>query len=143
MQRIRMLFLLLAAAWAPLATGGDPASEEALLRQFKTELWPRAYRTQDVALLDGLLHDSFQLIDDTGAVSTKQQELERVASEAWDPGSFEYRIERLDIYNGNAAVISGQGIASTYSYRSSNVLVKEDGRWQAVASHVSGVQRRP
>jgi len=143
MQRFGILLLLLAAAWAPLAAGDDPGSDEALLRQFKTELWPRAYRTKDVALLDRLLHDSFQLIDDNGAVSTKQQELERVATKAWDPGSFEYRIERLDIYNDNTAVISGQGIASTYSYRSSNVLVKEDGRWQAVASHVSGVQRRP
>ena len=113
-------------------------SDEQTLRHFKTVLWPQAYRTQDVELLDRMLHDSFQMIDDQGKRSTKQQELAWVAANKWDPGVFEYRIKRIDIYDSRWAIIDGQGIAEKYSYWSSNVLIKQDGRWQAVASHVSG-----
>jgi hypothetical protein len=143
-RRIIAAGLWLFGAWLAF---GSPAAladdDEQTLRHFKTVLWPQAYRTQDVALLDELLHDSFQLIDDGGKRSTKAAELEWVAENAWNPGSFEYRIERLDIYDGRWAVIAGQGVADAYSYRSSNVLIKSDGRWQAVASHVSGYEERP
>lgn len=111
-----------------------------VLRNFKTVLWPQAYRTQDVELLDRLLHDSFEMIDDEGNRSTKQEELEYIRNNQWDPGSFEYRIERLQIYQGSFAVIDGTGVAETYTYKSSNFLVKEDGVWRAIASHVSGFQ---
>ena len=115
----------------------EPSDEETL-RHFKTVLWPQAYRTQDVELLDRMLHDSFQMIDDQGNRSTKQKELAWIAENQWNPGAFEYRIERLDIYDGRWAIIDGSGIAENYSYKSSNVLIKEDGAWRAVASHVSG-----
>lgn len=116
------------------------ADDYEVLRHFKTVLWPQAYRTQDVELLDRLLHGSFEMIDAEGNRSTKQQELEYVKNNKWDPGSFEYRVERLQIYQGSFAVIDGTGVAATYTYKSSNFLVKEDGRWRAIASHVSGLQ---
>ena len=114
------------------------AEDYDVLRNFKTVLWPQAYRTQDAELLERLLHDSFEMIDAEGNRSTKQQELEYVRNNAWDPGSFEYRIERLQIYQGSFAVIDGTGVAEKYTYKSSNFLVKEDGVWRAIASHVSG-----
>ncbi len=124
------------------AVAQGPADDETTLRHFKTVLWPQAYRTQDVALLDGMLHDSFEMIDADGNRSTKAQELAWVRDNAWDPGEFEYRIDRLDIYGGRLAIIDGQGVASDYRYMSSNVLIKEFGAWRAVASHVSGFERR-
>ena len=136
----RLAFGLCCLLLSALLSGSacaDPTDEETL-RHFKTVLWPQAYRTQDVALLDRMLHESFQMIDDQGNRSTKQKELAWIAENKWNPGSFEYRIERLDIYDGRWAIIDGTGIAEKYSYKSSNVLIKEDGRWQAVASHVSG-----
>jgi len=139
-----MRYLLSAAILAGLL-GTAPVhaeDDEATLRVFKTELWPRAYRTGDAALLDRLLHASFEMIDSDGQRSTKAEELERVRDSKWDPGSFEYRIERLSIYADSVAIIAGTGIAESYTYKSSNVLIKEDGRWQAIASHVSGVQDR-
>jgi len=81
------------------------------------------------------------MIDDEGNRSTKQDELEYIKNNQWNPGSFEYRIERLQIYQGSFAVIDGTGVAETYTYKSSNFLVKEDGVWRAIASHVSGFQR--
>lgn len=114
------------------------ADDYDVLRHLKTVLWPQAYRTQDVELLDRLLHNSFEMIDAEGNRSTKQKELEYVKNNEWDPGSFEYRIERLQIYQGSFAVIDGTGVAEAYTYKSSNFLVKEDGEWRAIASHVSG-----
>ena len=37
---------------------------------------------------------------------------------------------------------NGSGIAERYSYKSSNVLIKEGGEWRAVASHVSGYREQ-
>ena len=116
------------------------ADDEATLRHLKTVLWQQAYRMQDTELLDRLLHDDFVVIDDAGNVSTKQQELVWISENKWDPGEFEYRIERLDIYGGRFAIIAGTGIAETYTYKSSNVLIKSDGQWRAILSHVSGVE---
>ena len=112
------------------------ADDYETLRHFKTVLWPQAYRTQDVELLDRLLHDSFEMFDGDGNRSTKAEELESIRVNRWDPGSFEYRIERLQIYQEAFAVIAGTGIAENYTYKSSNFLVKEDGVWRAIASHV-------
>ena len=117
--------------------------DEQTLRQFKTVLWPRAYRTQDVELLGRLLHKSFQMIDADGGRSTRQKELDWVAANGWNPGSFEYVIERLDIYDGRIAIIDGTGVAEKYTYKSSNVLIKEDGEWRAISSHVSGYKEKP
>ena len=73
-------------------------------------LWPTAYRTQDVELLDSMLHETFEMIDAEGNRSTKAKELEYIANNRWDPGTFEYQIERLQIYQGRFAVIDGTGV---------------------------------
>lgn len=137
-SRVSLALLGLCLLNLPAAVAGD---DEAQLRELKTVLWQRAYREQDTALLDQILHESFQLIDAEGGHSNKQQELQWIAANAWNPGEFEYRIERLDIYDGQFVIVAGRGLASNYSYSSSNVLIKQDGRWQAISSHVSGYQQ--
>ena len=137
-----LLFAFLTTSQAGSAAAEPSTSDEDVLREFKTVLWPHAYRNQDTELLDRLLHDSFQMIDGEGNRSTKQKELAWIAENAWSPGKFEYRIERLDIFNGDTAIIDGTGVAEKYSYKSSNVLIKKDGQWRAVASHVSGYSER-
>jgi uncharacterized protein (DUF1684 family) len=116
------------------------ANDEQELRHIKTVLWPQAYLTQDVELLDSLLHDSFEVVNDSGERSSKQDELDYIRNNTWDPGNFEYRIDRLDIYGDSLAIVSGTGMADTYTYTSSNALIKENGQWRAVSSHVSGVK---
>ena len=140
MQGISLL-LLLVLFWV-----ADPAlasaSDEQTLRHFKTVLWPQAYRTQDAELLDQMLHPSFEMIDNAGARSTKAEELEYIKNNAWNPGNFVYTIERLDIYEGKFAVIDGTGDTDTYTYKSSNYLIKENGKWRAIGSHVSGFREK-
>ena len=135
----RLAFLLALSIAAPYAAADDYDT----LRHFKTVLWPTAYRNQDTELLDRLLHDTFEMIDGEGNRSTKAKEIEFIANNPWDPGEFEYRIERLQIYQGRFAVIDGTGVAERYTYKSSNFLIKEDGEWRAIASHVSGRKDLP
>ncbi len=126
------------------AAAGDSAIEdEAMLRQIKTELWPRLYREQDVAGLDSLLHPSFQMLDGSGTRSTKAQELAYVAANKPSYLSFNFEIARLDVYPNGTAIVDGVGrvqqdACRSFEYVSSNILIKQQGYWRAVASHVSG-----
>lgn len=118
------------------------ADDESQLRKLKTQLWNQAYRNQDVKLLNSILHSSFQMIDANGNRSNKVKELDYIAKNTWNPSNFSYTIPRLDIYGDIFAIVDGTGDTDTYSYQSSNVLIKEDGRWQAVSSHVSGYRSK-
>jgi len=151
MRTTRILLLLTAAMWLvfpALATEPDP--DEAALRELKEVLWPKAYFEQDTALLDRILADEFRMIDGSGAWSTKADELEWVADNKPAYDSLVFEIRRLEIFNGDAAVVAGTGTIHgsdedgpyVAEYQSTNVLVKRDGEWRAVASHVSGYQRK-
>lgn len=144
---MRLLLLVLSLlALTSTATAVEP-DDQAQLRHIKLELWPKAYREQDVELLDRILDESFQMIDGRGKISTKADEVAWIAENATSYDSFHYEIERLDVYAGLSAIVAGQGTIAgtrdgkvwTHVYRSSNVLIKRDGRWVAVASHVSSV----
>lgn len=129
--------------------GNDRSSDEAALREIKETLWPRAYAEQDVELLDSLLADEFQMVDAGGNWSTKQDELAWVRENAPDYDSLVFEIKRLDIFENGTAVVAGEGTVigtddeGPYRliYQSSNILIKRDGLWRAVASHVSGITR--
>jgi len=129
--------------------GAEERSDEAVLREIKEVLWPRAYAQQDVALLDSLLADEFQMVDADGNWSTKAEELEWISSNPPSYDSLVFEIIRLDIFENGSAIVAGKGIVSgtdeqgpyTLEYQSTNVLIKREGAWKAVASHVSGIKR--
>ena len=146
-----LTLLLLIALASPAVLASAPDDHAATLRHIKEVLWPQAYREQDVALLDRLLADEFQMIDASGAWFTKADELAWVAEHATNHDRFRYTIRRLDVFANGTAVVSGEGLvhgqndegAWRMTYQSSNVLILRDGRWQAIASHVSGIDREP
>jgi len=120
------------------------------LTYFKEVLWPKAYREQDTTLLDSLLDDSFQMIDDQGGWYKKADEIAWISKNKPSYERFHYEIKRLDIYRNGTAVISGighmegtdkEGKSYHTTYHSSNVLIKLDGEWKAINSHVSGIKR--
>lgn len=144
-------------AWIPLAlslasAGGGPPeagrSDAELLRELKQVLWPRAYREGDPQLLDRILAKEFQLINPAGEWSDKAKELDYVAKHRYKNRSFRFEIRRLDVFENGTAVVAGRGVVigpesdpeGGYEYQSTNVLIRRDGRWQAIASHVSGVR---
>jgi predicted TIM-barrel fold metal-dependent hydrolase len=145
---ILLLLTSLAPGLSAPTLAADPVSDEAELREIKEVLWPRAYREGDTALLDRLLADEFRLIDPDGGWSDKATELARVAERRWVNRAFRFEIRRLEVFENGTAVVAGRGVVigpesdpnGGYQYQSSNVLIRRAGRWQAIASHVSGVR---
>ena len=141
------LALLAVSPWVCLA---GEKSDEGILREIKEVLWPRAYATQDVELLDSILADEFQMVDAAGNWTSKADEIEWVRRNAASYDSFVFNILRLDIFENGTAVVAGEGVIRgsddegdyVMTYQSSNILIKRDGAWRAVASHVSGIDRQ-
>lgn len=138
-------FLILIAMFANAVSSQD--DDHNTLRHLKETLWPQAYREADVELLDSILHEDFAIITASGEWSTRKTELAELPNYGWPHESFSYQIRRLDIYHDNTAIVAGEGRASGNNdegpyclrYQSSNILIKQGGKWKAVLSHVSGV----
>lgn len=136
------------AALVPVAFADTP-TDEAELRHLKEVLWPQAYFEQDAELLDSILADEFQMVDAAGNWSTKKGQIERVRASKPDYDSLVFTIKRLEVFAEGTAIVAGEGTIRgveqnrpyVATYQSTNVLVRRDGRWQAVASHVSGVRQ--
>lgn len=121
------------------------AEDQEILRNLKEVQWPKAYREQDTILLDKILAEDFQMIDAGGTWSNKAGELEWIKEHAMQHDSFYYEIKRLDVLDNGTALICGTGHIINDSietiYQSSNILIKRNGMWKAVASHVSGIKQ--
>jgi len=151
MRTARMLLLMVAMVLSSVSASSDePLTDEASLREIKEVLWPKAYFEQDTALLNRILADEFRMVDGAGTWSTKADEIEWVTNNKPSYESMAYEILRLEIFNGDTAIVAGQGtILGTdedgpyvAQYQSTNVLIKRDNRWRAVASHVSGYRKK-
>ncbi|MGZ8779911.1 MAG: DUF2785 domain-containing protein [Thermoanaerobaculia bacterium] len=146
-RALAVCLTVLAAATIHAQARTETADEHEL-RQLKEERWPKAYRDGDVALLDSILAPEFRLIDASGNWSTKQDELDYVAKHRPAYRAFRFEILRLEVFENGTAIVAGRGVVTgdaadpnaVFEYQSSNVLIKRDGRWQAVSSHVSGVR---
>ena len=120
------------------------ANDENVLKYLKEVEWPKAYKEQDTVLLDRILGDDFQMIDDSGLWTNKQDELDWIKENGTFYDSFNYEIKRLEINDNGTAIICGTGHIFNDStetiYHSSNILIKRNGLWKAVSSHDSGVK---
>ncbi|MFK7953011.1 MAG: nuclear transport factor 2 family protein [Ekhidna sp.] len=112
-------------------------------------LSPKAYNEQDTALLNQILHEKFQLVDDEGSRFSKSDEMEYASKYGPSYDSYEYDVKSLDLYDNGTALVSGEGTikginvagqAYVTTYKTSDVLIKEDGNWRMINSHVSGVK---
>ena len=124
------------------------ADDREKLTTLKEVLWPKAYREQDTILLDQILADEFQLIDADGNWSDKKFELDYIKKNKPSYDSFRFEIKRLDIFENGTAIVAGTGHIEGNDengpykmiYQSSNVLIKRQGEWKAIGSHVSGIK---
>lgn len=129
------------------ATASARQSDAELLRRIKTVDWPKAYREQDVGLLDKILAEEFERIGDDGRRSSKREEMEYIRKNRPSYSTFRFEITRLEVFENGTAIVSGVGdvrgrdARGSYAtrYSSSNVFIKRGGVWKAVASHVSGI----
>jgi len=145
MRSIALLFATIALFCAGVATA-ETAADEAALRELKEVLWPKSYFEQDTKLLDRILAPEFQMVDGDGNWSTKAEEPDWLAKNKPAYDSLVFSIRRLDIFENGTAIVARTGTirgtdadgSYVAQYQSTNVLIKRDGQWRAIASHVSG-----
>lgn len=145
------ILLVAVTARANDVAKSNPSDDARALREIKEVLWPKAYREQDVALLDRILADEFRSIDAEGNWSSKAEELEYIRAHKPSHTSFKFEITRLDVFENGSAIVAGTGTvrgtddkgAYVVRYQSTNVLIRRSGQWRAIASHVSGMKRTP
>ena len=149
-MKLLLTLSILALSFSCSQTSSSPITgeDEATLRDFKTVLWSKAYSEQDTALLNSLLHTDFQMTDDNGDKYSKQDEITYISNYGPSYDEFSFEVTGLNIFENGTAVISGTGTmkgvetgeAYITTYKSTDALIKVDGQWKAISSHVSGVK---
>ncbi len=129
---------------------GDPGAElrDALV-QVENE-WGRALVERNVGAFSRCLADEWVLTTSGGSSVTKSMALADLASGALRIESF--RIDDVSVRAyGETAIVRGlitersslRGADTSGKRRFTDVFVKRDGRWQAVASHENNVLPKP
>lgn len=148
-RTIAIAITLCGAAAAGASATPQRSADEAAIRELKEVLWPRAYFEQDTDLLGRILAPEFQMVDGDGNWSSRAEELAWVGKNKPSYDSLTFRIRRLDVFENGTAIAAGTGTIRgsdedgpyVAEYQSTNVLIKRDGAWRAVASHVSGYRK--
>jgi ketosteroid isomerase-like protein len=146
--RIALVISLATGSFAQSGKTGnlqDPKLEQFLIK-LKHDIG-QAYVERDLAALERLYADDYTVTDDSGAITNKTQELDRLRVGSAVYESTSYEDVRVRVYD-NVAIVAGRGTvkgrgkngAFHKRYFSTNVFVNQKGKWRAVAAHISGVK---
>jgi ketosteroid isomerase-like protein len=139
-----------AAAILAIALLGSPqASKETVEQQLirlKHEMG-QAYVSRDIGALERLYADDYTVTDSEGTTTNKTQEIDRLRSGKSTYEATSYEDVKVRVY-GDTAIVAGRGTVKGRNatgpfhteYHSTNVFVKQNGVWRAVAAHISGVK---
>ena len=139
----RFALTILVLVPGPLLAQSDRVVEEVLAYQ---QAATDAFLRNDAAAIDSLLAEDFTLTDSRGGISGRH-----AAAAAARARSVEYTVfrnvdQRVRLYLGDqVAVVTGrtliEGTADGARFRQdlpfTDTLIRRDGRWRMVASHVS------
>ena len=113
------------------------------LTELKHMLGP-AYIERDAEVLERVYSDDYVVIDAHGNRRTKADDLAMLADSKRSYTFSKYDVSEVRVY-GDTALLFGRGEVKGHgptgpfhtSYVSTNVFVKMDGVWKAVAAHIS------
>ncbi len=123
------------------------ANDEQLIRQLMQE-WAEALVKGDQAAIDRITSADWMLTDPQGMLISKAQSDAHRKSGTVKFESFKLDELKVRVYvYGDTAVVHGlatrkssyQGKDTSGQYRSTDVFIKSNGRWQAIAAHISRV----
>lgn len=148
-MNVRFILSTLLLAFAFSAFAQNLTADERMVRKIKEQDWPKAHHQQDTELLSKILAEEFFMIDADGNNFGKKQEIEYVRDTKPEYDSFNYSVGRLLIFDKSTAILNGLGIISgeddhgiyTTTYQSSDVMIKRNGEWQTVSTHISGLRK--
>jgi ketosteroid isomerase-like protein len=121
------------------------SSEEDEVRRVEFE-WGVAFERRDFATLDRIMADEYILTDPLGNVRGKAEGL--AALETNDVLFESTKSDNVNVrINGDTAVVTGRstfkgrykGWSMAGQYQYTDVLVKRNGSWQAVSSHITAL----
>lgn len=127
------------------ARGSGGGIEQELI-QLKRD-WGKAYVQRDIVLLNRIIADEYSVTDAEGHITNRAEIVANFKSGETLYEVSSYDDAKVKVY-GDVAIVAGRGTVKGRSktgsfhtqYYSTNVFVKRDGRWQAVATHISGVK---
>ncbi len=141
-----LAFAVGALSQTPAQTKTGPAEQEILNL---IQDWMNAEVKADMVFLDRFIADDWVSTDPVGNVWTKSQFLAGRKSGEGAVLSFTLDNMKVRIY-GDAAVVTGrmtakqtfQGQDISGQYQCTDMLIKKDGRWQCVATHLSLIPQK-
>lgn len=108
--------------------------------------WVQAEPAGDIETLDALACEDFRLVGPAGFVLDKQQWLERYRSGSLHTTSLGVDDLDLRLYEDTAIVIGTQTQTATYQghpaggdFRTTHVVVLDQGRWRLAGQHLSPI----
>jgi ketosteroid isomerase-like protein len=139
----------LGRAVAVAAAAREPTRAELIeeVREFECA-WGFAYIRRDTAALDEILADDYTFTDPLGGVTDKRQNLDYIRTGLFRIEDTHSRDVCVRIYGETAVVTalsifkaSYKGVKVQGRYQYTDVLVRRQGRWYAVASQATLAQR--
>lgn len=133
---------------AGLATIGFGAGADAELKTIE-QRWLDAYVKGDASFIKDIEADDFTLVDPAGEVVTKAQDVKAVTDKKFVLKSVTMSDYKCRMLGDNAAVVtamlkmSGTDDGHEFSgdFRALDVFEKKDGKWMAVASQLTKVEK--
>jgi ketosteroid isomerase-like protein len=122
-----------------------PLSDEKQILRLEDD-WARALKAKDRQLLDTIVAPNFTFIEPDGTVKNRDEYLADRSSDIADLESFEFADLKVIVFE-NCALASGiskiterrQGKRYRFSLRWKELWLKDDGKWQVVASQATPV----
>ncbi len=145
------------AAAAPTPEKFDPAAIQAEL--IKTDRqWAEGVKTGDADMVRRVIADDIVITNADGSTSTKADEIQTIQSGAITMEAYEILDPKVTVVDANNAFVTGRGVIKngrlkvpnstrlidiSGEYRFLNLYTKRDGKWQAVASQTTPIQKNP
>ena len=132
-----------------LATMGFAAGAEAELKTIE-QGWLDAYMKSDPAFIKNLEADDYIVIEPDGTVSTKDQDVKSVTDKTFVLKSATMTDFKCRMIGDNVAVVtamlkmsgSDEGEAFDGDFRGTDVFERKGGKWMAVSSQLTKVEKK-
>ena len=110
--------------------------------------WDEALVRRDTPFIDSILAEDFTYISASGQIQSKSQLLEFIKSTDLTIESTSSKIIRISIYGDTAVAIAEGAIKGRYKsnafddrYRYTDVWVKQNGKWKATLTQITGLPK--
>jgi ketosteroid isomerase-like protein len=144
-MKTTLITLVMAVSLVSAAFGAGADAELKAIEQ----QWLDAYMKSDPAFIKNLEAEDYSIIEPDGAVSTKAQDVKSTTDKTFVLKSATMSDFKCRMVGDNCAVVtvmlkmSGTDDGKDFSgdYRGTDVFEKKNGKWMAVASQLTKVQK--